>query len=150
MSDVPTGRRRRDDIITISDTPNRRKPMYSYEELRGCVKAKLSFECWNKCFKHFIKLQSIFGSTTCSTFDRSVKRWSISLASKPKTILNQHEPIPDSARNEVFRDKRLNGYQLKWFDHERNMPTSSFESKRNCEFGLCQPVHLMRNEDRSK
>ena len=29
---------------------------------------------------------------------------------KPKTILNQHEPIPDSARNEVFRDKRLNGY----------------------------------------
>ncbi|WZY68325.1 hypothetical protein YC2023_000565 [Brassica napus] len=29
--------------------------------------------------------------------------------SKPKTILNQHEPIPDSARKEVFRDKRLNG-----------------------------------------
>ncbi|WZY80847.1 hypothetical protein YC2023_027231 [Brassica napus] len=27
---------------------------------------------------------------------------------KPKTILNQHERIPDSARNEVFRDKRLN------------------------------------------
>ncbi|WZZ09640.1 hypothetical protein YC2023_095561 [Brassica napus] len=27
---------------------------------------------------------------------------------KPKTILYQHELIPDSARKEVFRDKRLN------------------------------------------
>lgn len=41
MSDAPTGRRRRDDIITVSDTPNLRKPMYSYEELWGCVKGEL-------------------------------------------------------------------------------------------------------------
>ncbi|WZZ57428.1 hypothetical protein YC2023_057535 [Brassica napus] len=46
---------------------------------------------------------------------------------KPKTILNQHEPIPDSARKEVIRDKRLNGIRSSnerlrkiYFYHENN------------------------------
>lgn len=40
MSDVFTGRRRRDDIIIVSDILNFRKLMYSYEELWGCVKGE--------------------------------------------------------------------------------------------------------------
>ncbi|WZZ06309.1 hypothetical protein YC2023_092230 [Brassica napus] len=48
--------------------------------------------------------------------NRSIRKKMVDLLSqdhpkpvnKPKTILNQHESIPDSARKEVFRNKRLN------------------------------------------
>ncbi|WZZ64309.1 hypothetical protein YC2023_075679 [Brassica napus] len=53
--------------------------------------------------RYLIKLQSIFRSTTCSTIDRKkmvdlLGQDHPKPVNKPKTILNQHEPIPDSAR----------------------------------------------------
>ncbi|WZZ09648.1 hypothetical protein YC2023_095569 [Brassica napus] len=66
----------------------------------------------------FFKVKNVYFRINHMLNIRSIRKKMVDLlgqdhpkpVSKPKTILNQHEPIPDSARKEVFRDKRLNEY----------------------------------------